>query len=508
MRMRDFVHLGYMDLFGRGHKLMTLLTMLALCLLVVCITVGWGFFCGQKTALLNVLNSFEARAFGITCLETDQDTINSGHVGTISELNTSAGAPIFPDKAGGIYRWNRARHMFWRGNVEEKLRQAGATASGRTAQPDDPWLAKIKVAGDVIPGFTSSDAEEIIVTKQLLEKFCEVPTDSDRVFLSLKSTKVELTVVGVAENPGHLDGNLFILPDGLQQQFVSGTYDPQRLVDSVWISPLGIDPNATLREFELAFEKAGMPPDELVVDNGSLRCVFPAHKPWTWIRSRVRGVAADVKESLNLARGFIVRPPRERMEDAKTSNGNRKETESGRYSDATCYLGSVFDIEEARRGIATTGLRDVEQQKEQEVKRYRQIIEPLNIVLTLGLAFVIVFITGTLVALLSQRIMQRQAEIGILKANGMRPSTIRLLYATESGFMALVIGGIGVVSGWGCGLWLCSFIEGVPLLKVTLFTLGYDYVLALPLCIGGFSIAAAYFVSSRMANMQAADAVR
>lgn len=494
LRALDFFYLGYKDLFGRGNAVLTWLTMLALCLVVSCVTVGWGFFYGQKTKLLEVLDSLDARAFEITCLETAEPTVHANHVKAFKALKTPSGTAVFPDDAGGIYLWNRARHLFWRGSAEEELQQAGATASGRTVQQDDPWLGTIRTVSGQPPVFSGNEAEEIVATKVLLEKFCGLAPDADTVFLSYKSGAIPLTVVAVAESPAALNGNLFLLPDGLQQRLVNGTYDPERQVDVFWLTPVGVDSKAAFEEIENGFSGTGV---ELSTDGDRIQCKLPTHKPWAWTRSWAGEIVRGVKERMQLKGGFSISPPESTSRGGEPSN-----------SHATGYLRSVFDVGAAAAGVKANGLRPVSDEYLREVERYDQIIRPLNLVLSVGLVFVTVFISGTLAALLSQRIMQREAEIGILKANGMKPATILGLYATESGFMGLVIGSLGVLFGWLGGLWLCSFIEGVSLAEASLFTLGYLFSLGIPISIFAVSVIAAAFVSHKMANMHAADAVR
>jgi putative ABC transport system ATP-binding protein len=475
LRWQDFLRFAWKDLFGPGNKLMTLVILLTLLALAAAATLGSGFFHAEKKRLDDLLANDDACAVNMDCSELAERGIDDRKAEALAGLRLEDGRLAFPAEAGGVHRWNIMRQQFWTGADESSLREPPGRVDGRTAQPDDPWLAGIPLRDGQVAAFSADFAEEILVSAAFLRDICKTCADASYVFLDYRGQPVRAKVVGVADDLKSLGGYLFVLPDGWYQLLREGRYEPQAKVGHAWFGPIG--PPALEKSRDLLAGKhrdqlRDPSPFALAVEGNGLRLNVVGGQ----LEQRI--VLKFIEDAIGeLEAARLVEPGRLRI-DLPAPRPPAKFPR--KYLCGTAYLGDLLTIGEACQKARALGLT-VDSRYEALVELFLQRLVPTGRALDCGLALGLALIVANLCVMLSQRILQHQAEIAILKANGMTPGTLVFLYSIQGAAMALAVSLLGVLGGWAAGRSLAAVIEGRDFRSTQHFLLDGGFVLGFPL---------------------------
>ncbi len=237
-RVGYLLHLGRRDLFR--HCWSALTSGLMLLMLVVLAVVGIGLLEGKRRSMSRELESRLA-------LRLDANCLNRGHDAIDPRLLTRLATEIIPPRcllthsAADLHPWNLADMLFWEpSGGEPSTRVADHYVSGRTIQADDPIAASLVGGNNDTRLFSTDNALEIVVTETFLQE-CNYPADAGLVWLDCKQTPVPLVVRRVVKSlPGEYR---FLMPDGLYREITADGFDPDRLVNCVWLEPFSAAEN-------------------------------------------------------------------------------------------------------------------------------------------------------------------------------------------------------------------------------------------------------------------------
>jgi putative ABC transport system permease protein len=112
------------------------------------------------------------------------------------------------------------------------------------------------------------------------------------------------------------------------------------------------------------------------------------------------------------------------------------------------YANSIaYQIREAIPGARAEQLRRVEQSEGSVLKRISGLMWLVCIAALLAAGFAVS-------AAMATAILERQAEIGLMRSLGASKGTIAMLFYAETGLLAVLAGGLGYLAGSGLAAWL------------------------------------------------------
>ncbi len=122
------------------------------------------------------------------------------------------------------------------------------------------------------------------------------------------------------------------------------------------------------------------------------------------------------------------------------------------------YANSIaYQIREAIPGARAEQVRKVEQSEGTVLKRISGLMWLISGAALLAAGFAVS-------AAMATTILERQAEIGLMRSLGASKTTVALLFYTEAGLLAIFAGGLGYPAGSGLAAWLGAriFANGEP----------------------------------------------
>jgi putative ABC transport system permease protein len=112
------------------------------------------------------------------------------------------------------------------------------------------------------------------------------------------------------------------------------------------------------------------------------------------------------------------------------------------------YANSIaYQIREAIPGARAEQIRRVEQSEGTVLKRISGLMWLISAAALLAAAFAVS-------AAMATAILERQAEIGLMRSLGASKTTVALLFYAEAGLLAVFAGGLGYLAGSGLAAWL------------------------------------------------------
>ncbi|HEX2917255.1 MAG TPA: ABC transporter permease [Edaphobacter sp.] len=112
------------------------------------------------------------------------------------------------------------------------------------------------------------------------------------------------------------------------------------------------------------------------------------------------------------------------------------------------YANSIaYQIREAIPGARAEQIRRVEQSEGTVLKRISGLMWLISAAALLAAAFAVS-------AAMATTILERQAEIGLMRSLGASKTTVALLFYAEAGLLAVFTGGLGYLAGSGLAAWL------------------------------------------------------
>ncbi|HEU4636627.1 MAG TPA: ABC transporter permease [Edaphobacter sp.] len=112
------------------------------------------------------------------------------------------------------------------------------------------------------------------------------------------------------------------------------------------------------------------------------------------------------------------------------------------------YANSIaYQIREAIPGSRAEQIRRVEQSEGTVLKRISGLMWLISAAALLAAAFAVS-------AAMATAILERQAEIGLMRSLGASKTTVALLFYAEAGLLAIFTGGLGYLAGSGLAAWL------------------------------------------------------
>jgi putative ABC transport system permease protein len=112
------------------------------------------------------------------------------------------------------------------------------------------------------------------------------------------------------------------------------------------------------------------------------------------------------------------------------------------------YANSIaYQIREAIPGAQAEQVRRVEQNEGNVLKRISGLMWLICAAALLAAGFAVS-------AAMATAILERQAEIGLMRSLGASKGAIALLFYAETGLLAVLAGGLGYVAGSGIAAWL------------------------------------------------------
>lgn len=112
------------------------------------------------------------------------------------------------------------------------------------------------------------------------------------------------------------------------------------------------------------------------------------------------------------------------------------------------YANSIaYQIREVLPGARAEQVRRVEQSEGTVLKRISGLMWLISAAALLAAGFAVS-------AAMATAILERQAEIGLMRSLGASKSTVALLFYAEAGLLALFAGGLGYLAGSGLAAWL------------------------------------------------------
>ncbi|HEY2039228.1 MAG TPA: ABC transporter permease [Edaphobacter sp.] len=122
------------------------------------------------------------------------------------------------------------------------------------------------------------------------------------------------------------------------------------------------------------------------------------------------------------------------------------------------YANSIaYQIREAIPGARAEQVRKVEQSEGTVLKRISGLMWLISAAALLAAGFAVS-------AAMATTVLERQAEIGLMRSLGASKTTVALLFYTEAGLLAVFAGGLGYLAGSGLAAWLGAriFANGEP----------------------------------------------
>jgi putative ABC transport system permease protein len=112
------------------------------------------------------------------------------------------------------------------------------------------------------------------------------------------------------------------------------------------------------------------------------------------------------------------------------------------------YANSIaYQIREAIPGARAEQIRRVEQSEGTVLKRISGLMWLISAAALLAAAFAVS-------AAMATAILERQAEIGLMRSLGASKATVAMLFYAEAGLLAVFAGGLGYLAGSGLAAWL------------------------------------------------------
>jgi putative ABC transport system permease protein len=112
------------------------------------------------------------------------------------------------------------------------------------------------------------------------------------------------------------------------------------------------------------------------------------------------------------------------------------------------YANSIaYQIREAVPGARAEQVRRVEQNEGNVLKRISGLMWLICAAALLAAGFAVS-------AAMATAILERQAEIGLMRSLGASKGTIAMLFYAETGLLAILAGGLGYLAGSGLAAWL------------------------------------------------------
>lgn len=112
------------------------------------------------------------------------------------------------------------------------------------------------------------------------------------------------------------------------------------------------------------------------------------------------------------------------------------------------YANSIaYQIREAIPGARAEQIRQVEQSEGTVLNRISGLMWLISAAALLAAAFAVS-------AAMATAILERQAEIGLMRSLGASKTTVALLFYAEAGLLAIFAGGLGYLAGSGLAAWL------------------------------------------------------
>jgi ABC-type lipoprotein export system ATPase subunit len=426
-RLRDLALFAVRDLIRREHVWTTVNNGLIILFMVVLGVVGLGFFQGQRR-VRDRLDQSEARALTV---ESDRGLIDEETIRALLALHLPDGRPAIDPRRGGVKRWNLAREIFWTG-TDRPVSQLDHRLDGRTADLTDPWLKDLPVAG-----FSHPLAREILVTESFLVRECGSPRNAPCVWLEYHGTPVRFAVVGVVPSlPGEA---AFVLPDPLYQTMQAGLFEPEPLLPCLYLTPWNGDVE---RACQLLAER--LEEERLELKEGPGRLEVAVARGRRQAAEVLREQAASLARALEeagLAPASTLRVELPPPIDPQVPNPS--------HGRATIYLSSIFDLEDVAAAIAPLGLRPSDDALLGAVRLIRNTVGPLATMITAFALLALAIAVLNLGVTMWQRVKEKTAEIGILKANGMTTAQLLLMYGAEGFFLGLAVSPAGLFLGLG-----------------------------------------------------------
>jgi putative ABC transport system permease protein len=144
------------------------------------------------------------------------------------------------------------------------------------------------------------------------------------------------------------------------------------------------------------------------------------------------------------------------------------------------YANSIaYQIREAIPGSRAEQIRQVEQSEGTVLKRISGLMWLISGAALLAAAFAVS-------AAMATTILERQAEIGLMRSLGASKTTVAMLFYAEAGLLAIFAGGLGYLAGSGLAAWLGARIfesDGGVALHSLLIPVLFPVVVALALVV-------------------------
>jgi putative ABC transport system permease protein len=143
------------------------------------------------------------------------------------------------------------------------------------------------------------------------------------------------------------------------------------------------------------------------------------------------------------------------------------------------YANSIaYQIREAIPGARAEQIRRVEQSEGTVLKRISGLMWLISAAALLAASFAVS-------AAMATAVLERQAEIGLMRSLGASKTTVALLFYAEAGLLAIFAGGLGYLAGSGLAAWLGAriFQTGAVTLGSLLIPVLFPVVVTLALVV-------------------------